>query len=123
MMKTLFLQPPSFDGFDGGAGSRYQARREIKSFWFPTWLAQPAALVGNSKLIDAPPHNIGLAEVVAQAKDFDHVVVHTSVPSFKSDVRVIEALRDANPNLLTGLIGAKVAVNAKGSLREAPVVD
>ena len=54
MMKTLFLQPPSFDGFDGGAGSRYQAKREIKSFWFPTWLAQPAALVPGSRLIDAP---------------------------------------------------------------------
>ncbi len=60
MMKTLFLQPPSFDGFDGGAGSRYQARREIRSFWFPTWLAQPAALVPGSKLIDAPPAGIGL---------------------------------------------------------------
>ena len=45
MMRTLFLHPPSFEGFDGGAGSRYQARREIKRFWFPTWLAQPAALV------------------------------------------------------------------------------
>ena len=44
-MRTLFLQAPSFDGFDGGAGSRYQARREINSFWYPTWLAQPAALV------------------------------------------------------------------------------
>ena len=30
MMRTLFLQAPSFDGFDGGAGSRYQARREIR---------------------------------------------------------------------------------------------
>ena len=48
-MRTLFLQAPSFDGFDGGAGSRYQARREIASFWYPTWLAQPAALVENSK--------------------------------------------------------------------------
>ena len=56
MMRTLFLQAPSFDGFDGGAGSRYQAKREIRSFWYPTWLAQPAALVENSKLIDAPPH-------------------------------------------------------------------
>ena len=28
-MKTLFLQAPSFDGFDGGAGSRFQTRREI----------------------------------------------------------------------------------------------
>ena len=44
-LRTLFLQAPSFDGFDGGAGSRYQAKREVKSNWFPTWLAQPAALV------------------------------------------------------------------------------
>jgi hypothetical protein len=25
-MKTLFLQAPSFEGCDGGAGSRYQAQ-------------------------------------------------------------------------------------------------
>jgi hypothetical protein len=31
-MKTLFLQAPSSDGFDGGAGSRYQAKREVRSF-------------------------------------------------------------------------------------------
>ena len=48
MMKTLFLNPPSYEGFDGGAGSRYQARREIRLFWYPTWLAQPAALVPGS---------------------------------------------------------------------------
>ena len=72
-MRTLFLQAPSFDGFDGGAGSRYQARREIKSFWFPTWLAQPAALVEHSKLVDAPPHKQGLADVVPMAKDHDLV--------------------------------------------------
>ena len=71
MMKTLFLQPPSFDGFDGGAGSRYQAKREIKSFWFPTWLAQPAALVPGSKLIDAPPARIGLEEVVRQIGEYE----------------------------------------------------
>jgi len=122
-MRTLFLQAPSFDGFDGGAGSRYQAKREIKSFWYPTWLAQPAALVENSKLIDAPPHNTQLAEVVAQAKDFDLVVAHTSVPSFASDVRVIEALKAANPSLKAGLIGAKVAVDAEGSMIKAPAID
>ncbi len=122
-MRTLFLQAPSFDGFDGGAGSRYQARREIASFWYPTWLAQPAALVENSKLIDAPPHKTSLAEVVAQAKDFDLVIVHTSVPSFASDVKCIEALKAANPALKVGLIGAKVAVDADGSLKDAPCVD
>jgi hopanoid biosynthesis associated radical SAM protein HpnJ len=123
MYRTLFLQAPSFDGFDGGAGSRYQAKREIKSFWFPTWLAQPAALVENSKLIDAPPAGIKLAQVVAQAKDFDLLVVHTSVPSFDSDVKCIEAMKAANPKLKAGMIGAKVAVKADESLLDAPIVD
>jgi hopanoid biosynthesis associated radical SAM protein HpnJ len=122
-MRALFLQAPSFDGFDGGAGSRYQARREIRSYWYPTWLAQPAALVTDSKLIDAPSHRVKLAAVVAQARDFDLVVVHTSTPSFACDVKTIEALKAANPNLIAGLIGAKVAVEADQSLRQAPAVD
>lgn len=123
IMRTLFLQAPSFDGFDGGAGSRYQARREIASFWYPTWLAQPAALVDNSKLIDAPPHRTRLPEITAQAREFDLAVLHTSTPSFKSDVKTIEALKAANPHLKAGLIGAKVAVDAAGSLAAAPAVD
>src|SRR6516164_7791447 len=105
MMRTLFLQAPSFEGFDGGAGSRFQARREISSYWYPTWLAQPAALVENSKLIDAPSHKIKLPEVVKQAKDFDLAVLHTSAPSFAEDVKCINALKDANPALKVGMIG------------------
>src|ERR1700681_708753 len=96
-LKTMFLQAPSFEGFDGGAGSRYQARREIKSFWFPTWLAQPAALIPRSKLIDAPPARLKLADVVPMANDFDLIVMHTSTPSFASDVKVAQALKDENP--------------------------
>ena len=69
MMKTLFLQAPSFDGFDGGAGARYQARREIQSFWYPTWLAQPAALVEGSKLIDAPPHRLKFQDIAPHAAE------------------------------------------------------
>lgn len=123
MLRTLFMQAPSFDGFDGGAGSRYQAKREIKSFWYPTWLAQPAALVEKSKLVDAPPHKQSLADVLPMAKDHDLVVLHTSVPSFASDVKTIEAMKAVNPNLKAGLIGAKVAVDADGSMIKAPAVD
>src|SRR6185312_10485559 len=122
-MRTLFLQAPSFDGFDGGAGARYQTKREIASFWYPTWLAQPAALVKDSKLIDAPPHDTSLAEVAAEAKNFDLAVVHTSTPSFASDVKAIAALKDANPRLKVGLIGARAAVDAEGILKAAPLVD
>ena len=122
-MRTLFLQAPSFDGFDGGAGARYQAKREVKSYWFPTWLAQPAALVENSKLIDAPPHKQSLADVTAIIKDYDLAVLHTSTPSFASDVKTIEALKAVNPNLKAGMIGAKVAVDADGSMKNAPALD
>src|SRR5215467_9739407 len=122
-MRTLFLQAPSYEGFDGGAGSRYQARREIRSFWFPTWLAQPAALVENSKLVDAPPHRLTLSDILPLAHDYDLVIAHTSTPSFVSDVKAIEALKSVNPRLKAGLIGAKVAVEADKSLDKAPAVD
>jgi hopanoid biosynthesis associated radical SAM protein HpnJ len=123
MMKTLFLHPPSFDGFDGGAGSRYQARREIKSFWYPTWLAQPAALVPGSKLIDAPPARLQLSDILPLARSYDLAVLHTSMPSFASDVKVAEALKQVNPQLKIGFVGAKVAVEPEESLAASDALD
>jgi hopanoid biosynthesis associated radical SAM protein HpnJ len=122
-MKTLFLQPPSFEGFDGGAGSRYQAKREIRSFWFPTWLAQPAALVKDSKLIDAPPARMGLEPILGQIGNYELCVIHTSSPSFASDAKVAAALKDKNPRLKVGMIGAKVAVEPEKSLAQGRAVD
>ncbi|MFT8808174.1 hopanoid biosynthesis associated radical SAM protein HpnJ [Gluconobacter sp.] len=123
MMRTLFLQPPSFDGFDGGAGSRYQAKREIKSFWYPTWLAQPAALVPGSRLIDAPPAKMGMDPILEDVKNRDLVVMHTSTPSFASDVRVAQMLKDANPKLMIGMVGAKVAVQPNESMEKGGPID
>jgi hopanoid biosynthesis associated radical SAM protein HpnJ len=123
MMRTLFLQAPSFEGYDGGAGSRYQARREIRSFWYPTWLAQAAALVPGSKLVDAIPHRMSLSDIVATASNYDLAVIHTSTPSFASDVRALEALKTANPALAAGFIGAKVAVEPKASLETSAAID
>jgi hopanoid biosynthesis associated radical SAM protein HpnJ len=123
MMKTLFLHPPSFDGFDGGAGSRYQARREIRSFWYPTWLAQPAALVPESRLVDAPPARRKLTDILPLAADYELAVLHTSTPSFASDVKVAEALKDKNPRLKIGMVGAKVAVEPEDSLRASAALD
>lgn len=122
-MRTLFLQPPTFDGFDGGAGSRYQARREIKSFWYPTWLAQPAALVKGSRLIDAPPAHMDMTPILEDVKNRDLVVLHTSTPSFHKDVQVAQMLKDTNPHLKIGMVGAKVAVQPEESLLKASPID
>jgi hopanoid biosynthesis associated radical SAM protein HpnJ len=123
MMRTLFLHPPSFEGYDGGAGARYQMRREVKSFWYPTWLAQPAALVPNSKLVDAPAARLSLSDVLPLARDFDLAVLHTSSPSFPGDIKVAEALKRENPALRIGMVGAAVAVQPERSLLASPVLD
>ena len=123
MMRTLFLHPPSYEGFDGGAGSRYQAKREVRSFWYPTWLAQPAALVPGSKLVDAPAADLSLGEVLPLAREYDLAVLHTSSPSFPGDVKVAEALKAENPSLRIGFVGAKVAVDPEGSLLASPAID
>jgi hopanoid biosynthesis associated radical SAM protein HpnJ len=123
MKKTLFLGPPSFDGFDGGAGSRYQAKREVTSFWYPTWLAQPAALVPGSKLVDAPPHGQSVEDVLKIAKDYELVILHTSTPSLANDVKFAEAIKAQSPDTKVGLIGAHVAVLAEQTLRDNPIID
>ncbi len=123
MMRTLFLNPPSYEGFDGGAGSRYQAKREIRSFWYPTWLAQPAALIPDSKLIDAPARGLSLEDVLPLASDYELLVLHTSTPSFHSDVKVAEAFKRANPKLLIGMVGAHVAVSPEPSVLASDAID
>ncbi len=123
MMKALFLQPPSQGGNDGGARARYQARREIRSFRYPTWLAQSAALVPGSKLVDATPARIGMDTILPLAKDYDLVVMHSSQVSFSNDAKVAAALKEQNPALKIGVVGARVAVDPAGSLETAPAID
>ena len=123
MSKTLYLSPPSFDGFDGGAGARYQTVREVTSYWYPTWLAQPAALTPNAKLLDCPPHNIGKDECLRIAKDFDHVIIHTSTPSLKNDCKVAEAIKQQKPGTVIGFVGAHAAVLPTETLKASWAID
>jgi|HubBroStandDraft_4_1064222.scaffolds.fasta_scaffold11184_1 hopanoid biosynthesis associated radical SAM protein HpnJ len=122
-LRTLFLQAPSFDGFDGGAGSRYQAKREVKSNWFPTWLAQPAALVPGSRLLDASADGLTVAQALAIARGYELVIMHTSTPSFPTDARFAELLKQDNPGVKVGLVGAKTMVDPEGSLNATRALD
>src|ERR1017187_659023 len=86
-MRTLFLNPPSFEGFDGGASSRWPATREIESYWYPVWLCYPAGMLPDSKVVDAPPHKISIEQTVEMGKDFELLVLYTSTPGFHVDVK------------------------------------
>ena len=81
-LKTLFLNPPSFEGFDGGAGSRWPSTREIESYWYPVWLCYPAGMLENSKLLDAPAHGVSIEQTVAMAKDYELLVLFHFVAWF-----------------------------------------
>src|SRR5260370_22315236 len=122
-MKTLFLNPPSYDDFDGGAGSRYQATREVWSFWYPTWLAYPAGLIPGARLLDAPPHGYTPEQTVAEAKGFDLVVIHTSTPSLKMDVRTAEAIKAANRNCTIAFVGGHPTARPEETLKLSEAID
>jgi hopanoid biosynthesis associated radical SAM protein HpnJ len=122
-MRTLFLNPPSFEGFDGSAGSRYQARREIRSFWYPTWLAYPAGMVEHGHLLDASARDLDVEEVIRQAHDYDLIILHTSTPTLANDARVAESLKEHFPQLLVGFVGSHPTVLPEATLSGAKAVD
>jgi hypothetical protein len=122
-MRTLFLNPPSFEGFDGGAGSRWPASREIESYWYPVWLAYPAGMLEDSKLVDAPPHKISIEQTVAMAKDFELMVLFTSSPGFHVDIKISEMMKDANPKLRVAFVGPPVTVEPEKALNASKSID
>jgi hopanoid biosynthesis associated radical SAM protein HpnJ len=122
-MRTLFLNPPSFEGFDGGASSRWPATREIESYWYPVWLCYPAGMLPDSKVVDAPPHKISIEQTVAMADDFELLVLFTSTPGFHVDVKMAEMMKDSNPKLKVAFVGPPVTVEPEKSLRTSPAID
>jgi hopanoid biosynthesis associated radical SAM protein HpnJ len=122
-MKTLFLNPPSFEGFDGGASSRWPASREIESYWYPVWLCYPAGMLPDSKVVDAPPHKISIEQTVAMAPDFELLVLFTSTPGFHVDVKMAEMMKDANPKLKVAFVGPPVTVEPEKTLRSTNAID
>ena len=121
--RVFFLNPPSFEGFDGGAGSRYQAKREVSSFWYPTWLAQAAALCPGSRLVDAPVDGLTPQDTVRSAGGFDVLVIFTSTPGLKNDAQLAELFRTIYPQMLIGMVGPHCTVLPRETLELCPALD
>jgi hopanoid biosynthesis associated radical SAM protein HpnJ len=122
-LKTLFLNPPSFENFDGGAGSRWPATREIESYWYPVWLAYPTGMLEGARLLDAPPHHVSGEETINIAKDYEFLVLFTSTPGFPGDIRLAQAIKNANPKIKIAFVGPHVSVLPEKSLNECAAMD
>jgi hopanoid biosynthesis associated radical SAM protein HpnJ len=122
-LKTLFLNPPSFENFDGGAGSRWPATREIESFWYPVWLAYPAGMLEGSRLLDAPSHHVSGEQTIEIAKQYEFLVLFTSTPGFPGDIRLATAIKAVNPKIKIAFVGPHVTVLPEKSLRDCTAID
>ncbi len=122
-LKTLFLNPPSFENFDGGASSRWPATREIESYWYPVWLAYPAGMLEGSRLLDAPPHHVSAQQTMEILKDYEFLVLFTSTPGFKGDVAMATLLKEMYPGLKICFVGPHVTTLTEQSLRDCPALD
>ncbi|HEY4365057.1 MAG TPA: hopanoid biosynthesis associated radical SAM protein HpnJ [Bryobacteraceae bacterium] len=122
-MRTLFLNPPSFEGFDGGAGSRWPSTREIESYWYPVWLCYPAGMLEDSRVLDAPPHGISIEETVKICKEYELLVLYTSSPGFDVDVKIAQMMKDANPKLQVCFVGPPVTIEPDKVLNASKAID
>jgi hopanoid biosynthesis associated radical SAM protein HpnJ len=118
-MKPLFLNPPTYEDFDGGAGARYQASREVTSFWYPTWLCFPAGMIEGSRVVDAPVQKLNLEDCLAIAQDFDMVVMYTSTPTLHLDIETARRIKERKPSTITVFTGPHVTVLPEESLTAA----
>jgi hopanoid biosynthesis associated radical SAM protein HpnJ len=122
VMKTLLLNPPSFEKFDGGASSRWPATREIESYWYPVWLTYAAGMLPGSRLLDAPPHHVTPVQTAAIARDYDFVVLFTSTVGFENDAALVRTMKSAKPDLKVALVGPHVQIKPD-CLLDKPEVD
>jgi hopanoid biosynthesis associated radical SAM protein HpnJ len=122
-LKTLFLNPPSFENFDGGAGSRWPATREIESYWYPVWLAYPTGMLEGARLLDAPSHHVSADETIEMSKEYEFLVLYTSTPGFPGDIRLAKRIKDVNPEIKIAFVGPHVTVLPEPSLRDCSAID
>jgi len=123
VMKTLLLNPPSFENFDGGAGSRWPVSREIESYWYPVWLTYPAGMLEGSHLVDASPHRITQQMCVEMARDYEFLVVFTSTVGFDVDCNLIRRMKALNPDLKVCFVGPHVQNEPVKSLNACAELD
>lgn len=122
-LKTLFLNPPSFENFDGGASSRWPATREIESYWYPVWLAYPAGMLEGSKLLDAPPHHVSFDQTVEMLKEYEFLVLFTSTPGLPGDIELAKRAKALNPKLKIAFVGPHVTVLPEETLKQCEEID
>jgi radical SAM superfamily enzyme YgiQ (UPF0313 family) len=78
-------------------------------------------MLPDSKVVDAPPHQITALQTIEMAKDFEFVVLFTSSLGLHVDLKIAEMMKDANPKLRIAFVGPPVTIDPEAALRSTAV--
>lgn len=107
MAKVYLLNPPFIPRFVRSA--RWQNAGRGGTLYYPLWLSYTTGLLEKQghevKLVDAPAKNLDLLYILRDIEQYcpDLVVVDTSFPSLKNDLKVADSIKQIS--LLTKVIG------------------
>jgi len=80
-------------------------------------------MLEGARLLDAPPHHVSGEETINIAKDYEFLVLFTSTPGFPGDIRLAQAIKNANPRIKIAFVGPHVSVLPEKSLNECVAID
>ena len=106
-LKTLFLNPPSFENFDGGASSRWPATARssptgTRSGWpirRECWRVRACWMRLRTTSRRRKPSR--------SAKEYEFLVLFTCTPGWQGDQKLAEAIKTANPSIRLRLSGRR----------------
>lgn len=123
-MKVLFLNPPFFHRYS--REQRSPAVTKSGTLYYPMWLAYAAGSVQKAGfeilLLDPPAKGVSLEDTLNRSEEFgpDLLIMVTSTPSIKNDMKVAEAYRERFPNITIGFVGTHVSALPTQTLEECP---
>jgi len=74
-------------------------------------------MLEGARLLDAPPHHVSGEETVKIAHDYEFLVLFTSTPGFPGDIRLAQAIKDANPKIKIAFVGPHVSASREVAQR------
>src|ERR1700691_4581519 len=80
-------------------------------------------MLERARLLDAPPHHVSAEETINIARDYEFLVLFTSTPGFPGDIRLVQKIKEANPNIKIAFVCPHVTVLPEKSLKDCPAID
>jgi len=80
-------------------------------------------MVPGSRLLDAPPADLSVDDVIREARSYDLVVIHTSTPSLSSDAGLAGRLKDEISGIQIGFVGPQAMVLPEDTLKASSAID